>query len=927
MKEFLLNEQHERRKKQQESGNDSSNNNSSNNGGGGDDDSDNDLLKIQITDCKILKNAQGKSRKVAFVGFRQPEQAAHVIERFHRTYLNMSRITVEAATAKKDEKDGGIDGNSTGKGKGVNAKAKDETTNEDDKRKEKKNAVDGKKKGDTKDNDRKVEEFLSLMGATKSKSKFWSNDTAGEEVVETASKFNNDGSDGDSDSDSDSSTDSSSSNSASSGSEDSEGDDADKPKEKAAEKKGDNVLSDMDFLRSKTKQVDDLEAPENYDDSDSASSNSSSSSSSSSNSSSSSDSDDNDDSGDVKMDGHEDDKKSKDGHHQESSQQPVDELKDNEDSMDDEDNDDAQQLAAATGASKTRLFVRNLAFETTEEDLEQYFAPYGKLTECHIPIDDQKRNKGFAFITFESAVDAMQATNQLDKVDFQGRLLHILQARPPPQAATAGNGSDRNLTWKQKQELARKEKETKGATGKVSEGWSASFVRGDAVVDNLAERLGLRKGDILGVKDKLSSGDAAVRLALGETQIIEENREYFRQHGVDMEALVSANDGNQSGPATSKKRSKTAILVKNLPFDTRIEELEKLFHVGQEPVNILLPPSRTIAMIEFGHSTDAKRAFRKLAYRRFKHVPIYLEWAPLQAKQQKDTKSSKASSSKAPDSSQTTEIDKNERRLTQNDDITSSKNMVGNSYDADDAGDNEGSNDDMSSTLYVKNLNFGTTEEILQECFEKEIGRNILSVRIPRKVAATKSGSSTPENRSLSMGYGFVELSSHELAKKAMKMLQGKLIDGHSLQLAMSSQASSSRTKKNAVPIGKKPPTKLMVRNVPFQATRKEILKLFGTFGQLKKVRLPKKFDGSHRGFAFVEYLTGKEALAAMNALSRTHLYGRHLVLEWASVEEETDSSKNMERLRNKANRDAFGAAATMADQQRKNKKIRFDDY
>merc|ERR1712070_311770 len=162
-------------------------------------------------------------------------------------------------------------------------------------------------------------------------------------------------------------------------------------------------------------------------------------------------------------------------------------------------------------------------------------------------------------------------------------------------------------------------------------------------------------------------------------------------------------------------------------------------------------------------------------------------------------------------------------------------------------------------------------------------------------------------------GYGFVELASHELAKKAIKMLQGKLIDGHSLQLAMSSQGSSSRTKKNTNPTGTKTPTKIMVRNVPFQATRKEILKLFGTFGQLKKVRLPKKFDGTHRGFAFVEFLTGKEALAAMNALSRTHLYGRHLVLEWASVEEETDSGKNMERLREKAKRDAFGAAH-MAD-------------
>ena len=92
-----------------------------------------------------------------------------------------------------------------------------------------------------------------------------------------------------------------------------------------------------------------------------------------------------------------------------------------------------------------------------------------------------------------------------------------------------------------------------------------------------------------------------------------------------------------------------------------------------------------------------------------------------------------------------------------------------------------------------------------------------------------------------------------------------------------------------------------MVRNVPFQATRKELLQLFGSYGQLKKVRLPKKFDGSHRGFAFVEFLTGKEALSAMTALSRTHLYGRHLVLEWA---DDDSNDENIEWLRSKVQRD-----------------------
>merc|ERR1719253_1490986 len=51
--------------------------------------------------------------------------------------------------------------------------------------------------------------------------------------------------------------------------------------------------------------------------------------------------------------------------------------------------------------------------------------------------------------------------------------------------------------------------------------------------------------------------------------------------------------------------------------------------------------------------------------------------------------------------------------------------------------------------------------------------------------------------------------------------------------------------------------------------------------------RLWRRFDGTHRGFAFCEFVTGKEAQAAMAALARTHLYGRHLVLEWAAETEE----------------------------------------
>ena len=80
--------------------------------------------------------------------------------------------------------------------------------------------------------------------------------------------------------------------------------------------------------------------------------------------------------------------------------------------------------------------------------------------------------------------------------------------------------------------------------------------------------------------------------------------------------------------------------------------------------------------------------------------------------------------------------------------------------------------------------------------------------------------------------------------------------------------------------------TKLVVRNVAFEATKRDIQKLFNPFGQLKQVRLPKKFDGAHRGFAFIEFNT-RATQAAMDALKGTHLYGRHIIIERAADEEE----------------------------------------
>ena len=82
--------------------------------------------------------------------------------------------------------------------------------------------------------------------------------------------------------------------------------------------------------------------------------------------------------------------------------------------------------------------------------------------------------------------------------------------------------------------------------------------------------------------------------------------------------------------------------------------------------------------------------------------------------------------------------------------------------------------------------------------------------------------------------------------------LQGTVLDGHKLALQLSmrkpsgaGQQKDARSETKAGSSGRG--TKLVVRNVAFEATRKDLMALFTPFGQIKSCRLPKKMDGNHR--------------------------------------------------------------------------------
>lgn len=514
------------------------------------------------------------------------------------------------------------------------------------------------------------------------------------------------------------------------------------------------------------------------------------------------------------------------------------------------------ELISETG----RLFVRNLAFSCTSEDISRLFEQYGPVTEVHLSLSKEtKRPKGYAYVQFVQPEAALRAYRGLDGGIFQGRLLHVLPSEAKP-AAKPQTSSASELSFKQK-----KAEQQKTAAGDDFN-WNSLFVRSDTVLESIASQLGVCKADLMNPKTE----SLAVRLATAETHLIADTKAALESEGVDPAVFMAP--GKPS-------RSDRVIIVKNLPFDTDKAELNKLFSKHGPLGRVILPTSKAIAIVEFLESADAKVAFRTLAYSKFHNVPLFLEWAPAG-------------------------ILKSEQQRTSEPMIATPATVVADSVIVtDNAAEVDGTD---SRTLYVKNINFDTQEETLRTLFASEVGP-VKSVTIPRKRNPRK-----PDAGLLSMGFAFVTFDRPEHVTLAIDRLQGRLIDNHAVVLKRSCApvqqplASQKRNmKKTGEDEGNAKGTRLLVRNVPFEASEKEVRELFKAFASVKRVRLPKKFDGGHRGFAFVEFVNNQEARGAKAALAHTHLYGRHLVLEWAK--EDTSTTE----LRDKSARNAQLLSAT----------------
>src|SRR5215216_1239541 len=88
-----------------------------------------------------------------------------------------------------------------------------------------------------------------------------------------------------------------------------------------------------------------------------------------------------------------------------------------------------------------KLYVGNLAFQTTTQDLQQLFGQAGSVESAQIIEDrDTGRSKGFAFVEMSTEAEAASAIEQFNGKELAGRMLTVNEARPRESRGGGGRG-------------------------------------------------------------------------------------------------------------------------------------------------------------------------------------------------------------------------------------------------------------------------------------------------------------------------------------------------------------------------------------------------------------------------------------------------------------------------------------------------------
>lgn len=357
--------------------------------------------------------------------------------------------------------------------------------------------------------------------------------------------------------------------------------------------------------------------------------------------------------------------------------------------------------------------------------------------------------QGFGTVTYVMPEHAVRAFNELDGTIFHGRLLHLIPGKNKDDEV---DPDAEGLSFKQKKEL--KQKQLAGS----SHNWNTLFMGVNAVANVLAKSYGTSKEHILDANAGGSS--AAVRLALGETEIILQMKEFLEKNDVCLDVFEQI----------PKKRSGTVIVAKNLPANTEISDIHPLFSKFGLISRIVLPPSGVTALIEFLEPTEARSAFKKLAYSKFKDLPLYLEWAP------ENTFKTPGSAAMKFDDVPITVADKPRVNVFAKKPVIIEEVKPAVEEEAEEPEDD--TSPEPNTTIFLRNLNFVTREPTIRDHFRRLGAIHMIQV-------AMKKDPDNPQ-KPISLGYGFIQFKRNDSTEKALATMQFTTIEGNKVELKRS---------------------------------------------------------------------------------------------------------------------------------------------
>ncbi|AFZ13577.1 RNP-1 like RNA-binding protein [Crinalium epipsammum PCC 9333] len=87
------------------------------------------------------------------------------------------------------------------------------------------------------------------------------------------------------------------------------------------------------------------------------------------------------------------------------------------------------------------IYVGNLSYQVTQEDISQTFAEYGTVKRVQLPTDRETgRMRGFAFVEMETDAEEEKAIEALDGAEWMGRDLKVNKAKPREERGSSGGG-------------------------------------------------------------------------------------------------------------------------------------------------------------------------------------------------------------------------------------------------------------------------------------------------------------------------------------------------------------------------------------------------------------------------------------------------------------------------------------------------------